>query len=255
METKQLKAFLDSKVEKYNHPSFIEKDPISIPRKFTKLQDIEIIGLWTAILSWGQRTTIINNANRLIELMDEHPYEFILNHSEKDRDRFANFVHRTFQPIDALYFLDFFQRYYRKQFSLETAFFPSERTNDSIKTALINFRNRFFSVDYAPERTRKHIATPLNNSSCKRLNMFLRWMIRSDGIVDFGLWKSVDRKHLMIPLDVHVQRIALKLEILKRKNADWKAVEELTQNLRCFDPSDPVKYDYALFGLGILQDD
>lgn len=255
MTRSELKDFLNQKVQEFNHPRFVETDPISIPKKFDKLQDIEIIGLWTAIISWGQRVTIINNANKLVNLMDGSPHDFIVNHTERDRKRFGEFIHRTFQPADALYFLEFFQNYYRKHSSLEDAFIVPDTTEEPIKHSLIQFRQTFFSSEHALKRTEKHIASPLKNSSCKRLNMFLRWMVRDDGIVDFGLWKRLNKKDLYIPLDVHVQRVAMSLGLLKRKQSDWKAVLELTEKLRKIDPTDPVKYDYALFGLGILQYD
>ena len=251
MRGNQLKTFLDEKTVEYNNVFFIPKDPISIPKQFSKLQDIEIMGLWTAILSWGQRTTIIKSGNLLVELMEHSPYDFIINHKEKDRKRFLKFVHRTFQPTDALYFLEFFQNYYLSNLSLESAFHYNLSSENPIKDGLIQFRNIFLDSDYAPVRTKKHIASPDNNSSCKRLNMFLRWMVRDDGIVDFGLWRKINKCDLLIPLDVHVQRIALKLGLLKREKPDWKAVMELTDNLRKLDPEDPVKYDYALFGLGL----
>ncbi|MEE9373766.1 MAG: TIGR02757 family protein [Saprospiraceae bacterium] len=254
LDKKQLKSFLDKKTKEYNHPRFILNDPISIPKKFSKLQDIEIIGLWTALLSWGQRVSIINSGNRLIELMDGSPFDFVINHTEKDRARFLKFVHRTFQPIDALVFLDFFQKYYQLNESLEDAFYVDSNI-DPIKKGLIQFKNIFFNSELIPKRTQKHIASPLKNSACKRLNMFLRWMVRDDEIVDFGKWKKINKKDLLVPLDVHVQRIALSLGLLKREKADWKALMELMENLRELDPKDPGKYDYALFGLGILQND
>ena len=254
MDKEKLKIFLDQKAKEFNQLKFIETDPISIPKKFSLLQDIEIIGLWTALLSWGQRVTIINNGNKLIELMDDSPYDFILNHTEKERARFSKFVHRTFQPTDALYFLEFFQNYYRNHTSLEDAFLVNSST-DPTKEGLIKFRKIFFDSENAPRRTQKHIASPLKNSSCKRLNMFLRWMVRDDGIVDFGLWKNLNKKDLLIPLDIHVQRVAITLGVLNRKQSDWKAVMELTKELRTLDSDDPVKYDYALFGMGILQYD
>jgi uncharacterized protein (TIGR02757 family) len=255
LKNSELKAFLDQKSKEFNHPRFIENDPISIPKKFTKIQDVEIIGLWTALLSWGQRVTIINNANRIVELMDGAPFDFVKNHSEKDRKRFSKFVHRTFQPTDALYFLEFFQNYYQNNHSLEESFIDNEAEEDVVKNGLIKFRKIFFNSEFAPRRTQKHIASPLKNSSCKRLNMFLRWMVRDDGIVDFGIWKNIYKRDLLIPLDVHVQRIALSLGLMQRDKSDWKAVMQLTQRLKDFDSSDPVKYDYALFGLGILQYD
>lgn len=250
-----IKAFLDQCVEQYNTPDFIADDPISIPHRFTKLQDIEIMGFWTAMLAWGQRKTIINNANRLIELMDGAPHDFIINHIESDRERFLGFKHRTFQPTDTLYFLAFFQNYYQQHDSLEDAFarfMPSSA--ETVEPALLGFHELFFSLPNAPARTRKHIATPARKSSCKRLNMFLRWMVRQDAPgVDFGLWQRVRPAQLLMPLDVHVDRIARRLGLLARKQTDWQAVLELTETLRRYDPEDPVKYDFALFGLGVLE--
>lgn len=255
MNNTELKAFLDEKADTFNNVSFIEKDPISIPKRFSKLQDIEIIGLWVALLSWGQRVTIINNGERLVELMEGTPHDFVLNHSEKDRARFLKFVHRTFQPADALCFLEFFQNYYKANTSLEEAFYCEGLSKNRVKNGLVQFRKIFFESEKILQRTGKHIASPLKNSSCKRLNMFLRWMVRDDGIVDFGLWKKLKPAELLIPLDVHVQRVALSTGLLKRDKADWKAVVELTESLRKMEPEDPVKYDYALFGLGVLQYD
>ncbi|NNK90731.1 MAG: TIGR02757 family protein, partial [Saprospiraceae bacterium] len=177
------------------------------------------------------------------------PFEFIVNHQEKDRKRFSEFKHRTFQYTDTLYFLEFLQWYYTQYESLEDAFVGHQ----DMKSTLSTFHNQFFHLENAPTRTRKHVSTPARNSSCKRLNMFLRWMVRSDGHgVDFGLWKKIPTSMLMIPLDVHVERVARQLGLLERKQRDWKAVEELTANLRKFDPADPVKYDFALYGMGVL---
>ncbi len=252
---KNLKAYLDAQVERYNRPDFIPADPISIPHRFEKLQDKEIIGFWTAVLAWGQRTTIINSANRLIELTDGAPHDFIVNHTEKDRARFLDFKHRTFQPTDTLWFLEFLQRHYRKNDSLETAFSQHLTAEDAtVENALRGFHNLFFADENAPQRTRKHIATPARKSSCKRLNMFLRWMVRDDDKgVDFGLWKSIKPAQLLIPLDVHVDRVARRLGLLHRKQTDWLSVLELTENLRKYDADDPVKYDFALFGAGVLE--
>ena len=250
----ELKDFLDNKVNSYNHPSFIKNDPISIPHQFSKLQDIEIMGFWTSMLAWGQRKTIINKASELVQLMDGAPYDFIVNHKEKDRGRFLNFKHRTFQSIDTLYFLEFFQSFYQKNDSLETAFSQFLITNDEhIENALKGFHELFFALPNAPKRTRKHVATPIRKSTCKRLNMFLRWMVRQDDKgVDFGIWKSIRPAQLLMPLDVHVDKVARKLNLLDRKQTDWFTVLELTEKLRQFDEKDPVKYDYALFGLGVL---
>ncbi|MFN7119949.1 MAG: TIGR02757 family protein [Saprospiraceae bacterium] len=282
-----IKAFLEECVARYNCPAFIETDPISIPHRFSRLQDIEIIGFWAAILAWGQRKTIINSANRLIELMDGAPYDFIVNHLEKDRQRFLDFKHRTFQATDTLYFLEFFQQYYRQHHSLEEAFLvdagyqmpdarhaqllssvqhsslaPSVSPNGgdgrgaTTEPALLAFHELFFSLPDAPARTRKHIPTPARKSTCKRLNMFLRWMVRHDNKgVDFGLWKKITPAQLLMPLDVHVDRVARRYGLLQREKSDWQAVLELTATLREFDAEDPVKYDFALFGLGVLEKD
>ncbi len=251
-----LKRFLDEKVDLYNRPQFIKDDPIQIPHRFAKLQDVEIMGFWTAVLAWGQRKTIINKANELVELMDGAPHDFMVNHSERDRKRFLEFKHRTFQATDTLYFLEFLQHFYKNNNTLETAFSQFINENDeTIEKGLIGFHDLFFSLDVAPQRTRKHIATPTRKSTCKRLNMFLRWMVRDDDKgVDFGLWKAIKPSQLLMPLDVHVERVGRKLGVLTRKQRDWKAVLELTQNLREYDPEDPVKYDFALFGMGVVGD-
>ena len=250
-----LKELLDGAVTRYNQPDFIEADPISIPHRFEKLQDREIMAFWAATLAWGQRKTIIQSANRLAELMDHAPYDFMLNHLEQDRARFESFKHRTFQATDTLWFLEFFQNYYRKNTSLETAFERHLRPEDkTVENALRGFHHDFFDHPYAPERTRKHVATPARGSTCKRLNMFLRWMVRKDAAgVDFGLWENIRPARLLIPLDVHVERVARRLGLLQRKQTDWQSVLELTANLRDFDPEDPVKYDFALFGMGVLE--
>ncbi|MEL7247678.1 MAG: TIGR02757 family protein [Bacteroidota bacterium] len=252
-----LKAYLDEQVVRFNQPNFIPADPISIPHLFTRSQDQEIMGFWVSILAWGQRKTIINNAHRLIDLMDGAPHDFILNHQESDRARFADFKHRTFQYTDTLYFLTFLQWYYRQFDSLEDAFARFITVeDDTIENALVGFQQLFFSLPDAPRRTQKHIATPARNSSCKRLNMFLRWMVRQDKAgVDFGLWKRILPAQLMMPLDVHVERIACRLGLVERKQRDWKTVVELTDNLRRLDPEDPTKYDFALFGIGVLEKD
>lgn len=250
-----LQEYLDEQVELYSKPNFIEADPISIPHQFSKKQDIEIIGLWVAILAWGQRKTIINSGNRLVELMGGSPHDFILNHTEKDRERFLDFKHRTFQATDTLWFLEFFQQYYRKNDSLENAFSRHLSPDDkTVEKALRGFHDLFFEDENAPHRTRKHIATPTRKSACKRINMYLRWMVRQDKKgVDFGLWNEIKPSQLLMPLDVHVDRVARKFGLLERKQTDWLSVLELTENLRKFDAEDPVKYDFALFGAGVLE--
>jgi uncharacterized protein (TIGR02757 family) len=248
----QLKVFLDRKVERYNNPSFIEKDPISIPHRFEDPRDIEIMAFFAAIFAWGRRQTIINKCERLIELMEGTPFRFIREHTEQDLKRFLDFKHRTFQPTDALYFIYFLNYHYQRHETLEAAFTPGLKEQpDTVAPALTYFYQYFFSLPDAPERTRKHIATPEKNSTCKRLNMFLRWMVRKDEQgVDFGLWEQIHAHQLICPIDVHVNRVARQLGLLQRKQTDWKAALELTDNLRQLAPEDPVKYDFALFGLG-----
>jgi uncharacterized protein (TIGR02757 family) len=249
--TETLKGFLDSKVAQYNQPDFIKNDPVSIPHLFTQKQDIEIMGFWAATLAWGQRITIINKCKELIALMDGAPYDFIINHEEPDLKKLLNFKHRTFNDIDTLYFISFFRYHYSQHESLEDAFMPS----DSVKGAeqsLKQFRNYFFSLPDYPHRTKKHVSSPSQKSTCKRLNMFLRWMIRKDNCgVDFGIWNKLKPADLIMPCDLHVDRVARKLNLITRKQTDWQTAVELTERLREFDPMDPVKYDFALFGLGI----
>ncbi len=248
-----LKDFLDSKVAQYNKPDFIKNDPIQIPHKFSKKQDIEIAGLFAAILAWGQRITIINNCSNLIEKMDMAPYDFIINHKESDLSRFVGFKHRTFNAIDLLYFISFLRSHYRKNDSLESLFLVN-REDENVEKGLVNFHNQFFGLPDYPSRTRKHIATPERKSACKRINMYLRWMVRNDNKgVDFGIWKKISTSQLVCPVDLHVERVARKLRLIRRKQADWQTAIELTNQLKKFDPIDPVKYDFALFGLGIEE--
>ncbi|AZQ64498.1 TIGR02757 family protein [Flammeovirga pectinis] len=244
---------LESSYKKYNQPNFIKDDPICIPHKFTKKEDIEIMGFWASMLAWGQRKTIINKCNELVNMMDNAPHDFIMNHTEADLKPFLTFKHRTFNDIDTLYFLSFFQRHYQKHASLEDAFLIGyNKEDESVENALIGFHDYFFNQDDAPQRTKKHIATPARKSACKRINMFLRWMVRQDtNGVDFGIWNTIQTKQLICPLDVHVERVSRKLHLLDRKQSDWKAAVELTNHLKQFDANDPVKYDFALFGLGI----
>lgn len=247
-----LKNFLNDKTEEYNRPEFIENDPISIPHRFSLLQDIEISGFFAAILAWGQRKTIINKCSELMLRMDNAPYQFITNATDKELKRLEGFKHRTFNDTDLLYTIYFLQSHYLKHNSLETAFCPKNIHEWNIQKALTYFNNYFFTSQYAPQRTRKHIATPERKSACKRLNMYLRWLVRKDKKgVDFGIWNSLKPNQLMCPLDVHVDRTARALGLLQRKYSDWKAVEELTENLRTLDEDDPIKYDFALFGLSI----
>lgn len=249
------KALLEEKYNAFNCPEFIKNDPISLPHRFKNIQNIELIGFWTAILSWGQRKTIINKATELIELMGGNPIDFVLHHKGKDVRRFEHFKHRTFLYPDTQYFLSFFKRYYNEHASLEDAFFNSDMEDDeNVANGLIQFRNLFFESGTHLKRTEKHVASPKRNSSCKRINMFLRWMVRKDDRgVDFGIWNKIRMDQLCMPLDVHVEKIGRRLGLIQRKQRDWKTVIELTNNLKSLDPKDPVKYDYALFGMGILE--
>ena len=244
---------LEEKAEQYNRPAFIQHDPVSIPHRFSQKQDIEIMGFWAAMLAWGQRKTIINKCTELSELMDHAPYDFVLNHQDQDLKRFLNFKHRTFNATDTLYFLHFFQNYYRQHESLENAFSDFISNDDlTIEKGLVGFHDLFCDSENFPLRTRKHIATPLRKSSCKRLNMFLRWMVRKDDKgVDFGIWEKIKPAQLVLPCDVHVDRVARVLGLIKRTVTDWQTATELTASLRLLDPLDPAKYDFALFGLGI----
>jgi len=249
--TDDLKAFLDSKFHEYNQEFFIDSDPICIPHNYQKKQDIEISAFIAAVLAWGQRKTIINKCKELFNLMDNSPYDFILNHKEGDLKRFLNFKHRTFNPTDTLYFIEFFSDFYRKHESLEEAFIHPTK---DMEQSLIQFQYTFFSLPDFPARTRKHIPTPERKSTCKRLNMFLRWMVRKDNTgVDFGIWDRIGSESLICPVDLHVDRVARKLGLITRKQTDWQTAMELTAELRKLDPKDPVKYDFALFGLGVHE--
>ncbi len=250
---KEIKALLNEKAAQYEQPHFLANDPIGLAHGFEQRQDIEMVAFFAATLAWGQRVTIIKNCHRLIEWMDHRPYQFILHHSDHELKVFESFVHRTFNGTDALYFLHFLKHHYAENESLESAFARHLSAKDkTVENALIGFHNYFFSLPEAPARTKKHIATPARKSACKRLNMFLRWMVRSNEKgVDFGLWKTIKTEQLICPLDVHVERVGRKLGLLTRPQTDWQAAVELTENLKKLDKTDPVKYDFALFGLGL----
>lgn len=253
-----LKDFFDRKVAEYNKPSFIKDDPVCIPHLFSKKKDIEIAGFFASIFAWGNRTTIINKSKELMQLMDMAPHDFIMHHSEKEIKKLLSFKHRTFNTTDLLYFIEFLQHHYTKHASLEDAFVKYKIKDagviEEVERMLIGFHNYFFSMENMPPRTRKHIATPAKNSTCKRLNMFLRWMVRRDNKgVDFGIWKKIQPAQLICPVDLHVARVAKRFNLLTRKQIDWQAALELTSYLRTLDANDPVKYDFALFGLGVLE--
>jgi len=251
MDKKQLFEFLENYTLKYNQIEFIENDPIQIPHQFTVKEDIEIAGFLAANIAWGQRPVIIRNANKLMELMDFAPHDFIMNAVHSDLKVFEGFKHRTFQSVDIQFYIESLQHIYRNYGGLEKVF--EEGFKENAKKALVDFNRLFFSIPHL-SRTEKHVSNPERNSAAKRLNMFLRWMIRKDDKgVDFGLWKNCSPAQLMLPLDVHTGRIGRGLGLLERKQNDWKAVEEITKNLRLFDKSDPIKYDFALFGYGVNE--
>jgi len=251
---KLIREFLEEKYNFYNRPEFIETDPVRIPHNYTNKNDIEISAFLTATISWGQRPIIIRNGFRLLRLMKGSPYNFIMNFGENDLEVFNDFRHRTFQPEDCKFFLLSLQNIYKNHKSLQNLFEDPVIKGGSVKDSLINFRKVFFEIPHLP-RTRKHVPSVGKGASAKRLNMFLRWMVRDDKSgIDFGIWNGIlQPKDLFLPLDVHSGSVSRKLGILKRNQNDWKAVEEVTNLLRKLDPSDPVKYDYALFGMGIYE--
>ena len=255
MKQLSLKKFLDTKVDEYNQPSFIKDDPVCVPHLFTKKQDIEIAGFFAAIFAWGNRTTIIQKSKQLMQFMEMKPHEFCIHHDVTDLKRLLEFKHRTFNATDLLYFIEFLKFHYSKNNSLESAFTSCMDNKDlTVENGLSGFYEYFFSLPDVPLRTKKHIAAPERNSACKRLNMFLRWMVRKDDKgVDFGIWKNISPLQLICPIDVHVARVARHFKLLKRKQTDWQAALELTGNLRELDRKDPVKYDFALFGLGVME--
>lgn len=252
MTKKELKEFLDAKVEQYNHPKFLESDPIQIPHRFSKKEDIEICAFLTATIAWGNRKSIINNANRMMDLLDHSPFDFIQNHKETDLDKLSNFVHRTYNGKDFTYFIKSLKNIYKNHGGLEKAF-AQNITPTSIQPAISSFKEFFFEIPH-PQRTTKHVSDPLKGSAAKRINMFLRWMVRDGSTgVDFGLWNTIPTSILSCPLDVHSGNVARKLKLLTRKQNDAKALAELDKSLRKFDAKDPVKYDFALFGLGVFE--
>ena len=249
MNRTELKQFLDEKVLEYNRPKFIESDPIQIPHQFTRKEDIEISAFLTATIAWGNRKMIISNATKMMQLMGNSPYDFVMNHKEQHLD---SFVHRTFNSIDLTYFIKALNHIYTNHNGLENIF-KLNATSDSLQPAIHQLKKLFFEMPH-PIRTTKHVSDPLKGSAAKKINMFLRWMIRDDKTgVDFGIWKSLSPAQLSCPLDVHSGNVARKLGLLTRKQNDAKALTELDKNLRKMDKYDPVKYDFALFGLGVFE--
>ena len=253
MDFKELKELLDIKYEQYNKPVFITTDPLSIPHMFTKKEDIEIAAFFASTIAWGQRTTIIKNALTLMTLMDMSPHDFILNSNKYDFRNFKKFAHRTFNSNDCIYFIRALKYIYNKYDSLENAFLIGYSKDNTIRSSIIEFRKDFFK-NMHETRVEKHVSNPEKNSACKRLNLFLRWMVRDNNTgVDLGIWKSIPSSALLCPLDVHSARVSRKLGLLTSEKNNWDAVQELTDNLKKFDADDPAKYDFALFGLGIFE--
>ena len=252
LNNSELKEFLDSKVIQYNKPDFIESDPLQIPHCYSLKEDIEISGFLTATIAWGNRKSIINNAKRLMALMDHAPHDFVMQHQPKDLERLNTFVHRTFNGLDCIQFIESLKHIYTHHNGLEGVFnMYSEK--DSLQASIHHLKQHFFEIDHL-QRTQKHISDPLKKSAAKRINMFLRWMVRpNDTKVDFGLWTQLSPSQLSCPLDVHSGNVARKLGLLKRSQNDAKALSELDKNLRKLDSVDPVKYDFALFGLGVFE--
>ncbi len=252
MNKKDLKEFLDTKVEQYNNIKFIESDPIQIPHLFSKKEDIEIAGFLAATIAWGNRKSIINNAKRMVDLLDNTPYDFVVNHTPDDLENLLPFVHRTFNGDDFVQFIKSLKHIYTNHGGLESVF-KAHSEEKSMQLAIHKFKTIFFEKPHL-QRTKKHVSDPLNNSAAKRINMFLRWMVRQDSTgVDLGIWKSLYPSQLSCPLDVHSGNVARKLGLLKRKQNDGKALSELDASLRKLDANDPVKYDFALFGLGVFE--
>lgn len=252
MSSLELKEFLDAKVSLYNNPSFIETDPISIPHQFTMKEDIEIAGFLAATIAWGNRKSILKNASKMMELLGNSPYDFVMSHSEDDLEPLNYFVHRTFNGLDFRTFVKSLNHIYTNHGGLEQVFLPAANS-ESLQPQIAVFKSVFFEIDHL-SRTEKHVSDPMNGSAAKRINMYLRWMVRKDDRgVDFGIWKEVSPSILSCPLDVHSGNVARKLGLLKRKQNDAKAVLELDNTLRAMDLNDPVKYDFALFGLGVFE--
>jgi uncharacterized protein (TIGR02757 family) len=252
MNKSELKEFLDAKVEQYNRPDFLDTDPIQIPHRFSKKEDVEISAFLTATIAWGNRKSIITNANRMMELLDNSPHDFVINHQDADLDNLYGFVHRTYNDIDFRFFISSLKNIYTTHSGLESVF-AANINSDSMQPAISGFKKIFFELEHPP-RTTKHVSDPLKGSAAKRINMFLRWMVRSNATgVDFGIWNTISPSLLSCPLDVHSGNVARKLKLLKRKQNDAKALAELDTSLRKLDAQDPVKYDFALFGLGVFE--
>jgi uncharacterized protein (TIGR02757 family) len=254
MNNEKILEILLRNIQKYNTIGFIAEDPISVPHQFSVMQDKEIAGFFAAILAWGNRKTIINSANRILEIMDNTPYQFITQHQETDLKKCMGFVHRTFNATDLLHCIRFLQFHYTNHASLESAFTANQTSDFSIEKALIGFHHSFFSLEYSPERTKKHIPTPERKSACKRLNMYLRWMVRKDNAgVDFGIWNNIPMSSLILPLDIHVANVSERLGLLPNCKSNWANAVALTSTVQQWNPEDPAIFDFALFSLGVIE--
>ncbi|SOE19938.1 TIGR02757 family protein [Spirosomataceae bacterium TFI 002] len=249
----KVKALLDQKLTIYNEPGFIDKDPILIPHSFSRKQDIEISGFFAATLAWGQRKTIISKCKDLMHKMDNAPYDFVIDHNEDDLRKLEGYVHRTFNDTDLLFFIEVLKDLYTQNSTMEDFFASAVSPTDlNIENGLNELHHFFFEREIFPHRSKKHLAAPFKKSACKRLNMFLRWMVRKDDRgVDFGIWEKIKPSQLVCPIDLHVERVSKELGLLSEKSKGWKAAIELTKNLKAFDSNDPIKYDIALFAMGI----
>lgn len=252
IDFKQLKCFLDEKTEQYNRPEFVESDPIQVPKAFSRTEDIEIAGFLASTIAWGQRKTIVKNAQKMMNLLGNSPYDFVMSHKKSDLIRLESFVHRTFNGQDFIEFIHSLRRIYKRFGSLEEAVFQSVE-NKNLQKGISNFKKLFFE-ETTLKRTEKHLSDPEKGSAAKRINMYFRWMVRSDNKgVDLGLWKKISPSQLSCPLDVHSANVGRLLGLITRKQNDAKALTQLDENLRKFDSNDPAKYDFALFGLGIFE--
>ncbi|MEN8764280.1 MAG: TIGR02757 family protein [Wenyingzhuangia sp.] len=253
MDSTQLKDFLNRKEKQYNNRDFIDSDPVQIPHLFTNKEDIEIAGFLAATISWGKRPMIIKNCLQMMNLLGQAPYDFVMHHTEEDLEKLNDFKHRTFNGTDFKFFITSLKNIYENHGGLELLF-QKNIQNNSLQPAIHEFKKVFFEIPH-PIRTTKHVSDPLKGSAAKRINMFLRWMVRHDLLgVDLGVWKKISPAHLSCPLDVHSGNVSRKLGLITRKQNDSKALAELDSNLRKLDPKDPVKYDFALFGLGVFED-
>lgn len=257
MTRKEVKEYLDALCLKYNCAEFIDQDPVSVPHRYTRPEDVEIAGFLAATIAWGRRPLIVRNAMRMMELMDDAPYQYVTQSAASDWTTLMPFVHRTFNGGDFVYFVRALQYIYLSQGGLGGFFRASYRRHETLRAVLSEFWQLFFSPELEPRSAHtRHLSSVDKGAACKRLNMYLKWMVRSDrNGVDFGLWNdAIPSSALYLPLDVHTANTSRALGLLGRRQNDWRAVEEITSVLRDFDAADPVRYDYALFCAGIYKE-